>query len=228
MYCVKCGVKLSESVASCPLCNTPVWKPDGELAPNAYASGNPASYKNSRRPLAAVFTALFALIEIVVMVVCLNMYGKLYWGGFVMLGLATLYCILFLPMWFEGLTPIVFLCIDFAAIEGVALFISVYLKGGWFLSFAFPVIGIAGLLLIALVSCIKYIKQGKLYMFGAYFILMGGYSMLVEFFQCLTFNSKMFTWSLYSASTCAVFGLFLIIAGAVTPLKEYLRKKFFI
>ena len=28
MYCVKCGVKLDDSLERCPLCGTPVWRPE--------------------------------------------------------------------------------------------------------------------------------------------------------------------------------------------------------
>ena len=32
MYCVRCGVRLQEGVACCPLCQTPVWNPDQKEA----------------------------------------------------------------------------------------------------------------------------------------------------------------------------------------------------
>lgn len=34
MYCVKCGVRLQDSAETCPLCGTPVWRPE-EKAPQA-------------------------------------------------------------------------------------------------------------------------------------------------------------------------------------------------
>ena len=36
MYCVKCGVRLADGTAACPLCRTPVRDPGGaEAAPAA-------------------------------------------------------------------------------------------------------------------------------------------------------------------------------------------------
>ena len=32
MYCVKCGVRLPEGTARCPLCDPPVWDPEGSAS----------------------------------------------------------------------------------------------------------------------------------------------------------------------------------------------------
>ena len=53
-------------------------------------------------------------------------------------------------------------------------------------------------------------------------------SMLVELFEDLTFHTGMFNWSLYSATAFGIFGLFLLLAGIIRPLREHLEKKFFL
>ena len=38
----------------------------------------------------------------------------------------------------------------------------------------------------------------------------------------------MFTWSLYVVSPCAALGIFLLLAGMIRPLREYLERRFFL
>ena len=84
------------------------------------------------------------------------------------------------------------------------------------------------LLLTTLVVLLKYVQGGRLFIIGGWIIAAGGLSILVEFFQHITFGSRMFTWSLYVVSPCAALGIFLLLAGMIRPLREYLERRFFL
>ena len=101
--------------------------------------------------------------------------------------------------------------------------------GGWFISFAFPVAGIAGLIVTAVVALIKYIKKGYFYIVGGAVIAIGAYVVLVELFATVTFGLKEFhMWSFYPASGCLLLGMALIVLGVCAPLRNWFAKKFFI
>ena len=59
-------------------------------------------------------------------------------------------------------------------------------------------------------------------------LAMGGSCLLAEFFQHLTFRTPLFTWSPYAAGVFGLFGVFLILAGIIRPLREHLKRVFFV
>lgn len=229
MYCVKCGVKLDDSLERCPLCGTPVWRPEETSDPARSFSGiYPQKQRNERMAIVSFLTVLSLLASFIVLRICLRLYGGIGWAGYVILGIALGYVLFLLPLWFRRPNPVVFLPIDHLAIGGYLLYICLRTGGRWFLSFAFPVLGISCLLLTALVALLKYVRGGRLFIIGGWIIAVGGLSILMELFQHITFGSRMFTWSLYVVSTCFAFGLFLILAGTIRPLREYLERRFFL
>ena len=229
MYCVKCGVKLDDSLERCPLCGTPVWRPEETSDPARSFSGiYPQKQQNERMAIVSFLTVLSLLASFIVLRICLRLYGGISWAGYVILGIALGYVLFLLPLWFRRPNPVVFLPIDHLAIGGYLLYICLRTGGRWFLSFAFPVLGMSCLLLTALVALLKYVRGGRLFIIGGWIIAFGGLSILMELFQHITFGSRMFTWSLYVVSTCFAFGLFLILAGTIRPLREYLERRFFL
>ena len=85
----------------------------------------------------------------------------------------------------------------------------------------------AGLLTTAMVCLLKYVRGGRIFIFGGFLVLLGGYAVLVEFFEHLTFGMRMFTWSQYPLAGFGIVGLFLLIAGTIPPLREEIRRRFF-
>ena len=52
--------------------------------------------------------------------------------------------------------------------------------------------------------------------------------MLLEFFLHITFNVRMFNWSLYSAGFFGLIGIFLFTSSLIKPLRRAMYKKLFI
>ena len=65
MYCVKCGVRLQEGVKECPLCQTPVWNPEGPAAEKSYPDRLPGQYRQSDLPGAIALTVLCLVASLV-------------------------------------------------------------------------------------------------------------------------------------------------------------------
>ena len=78
-----------------------------------------------------------------------------------------------------------------------------------------------------MICLLKYVKGGRLFIFGGFFILVGLFTVLVEFFEHLSFGLPMFRWSLYSLTGFASAGLFLLLVALIPALRLELEKKFF-
>ena len=227
MYCVRCGVKLQDGVDRCPLCETPVWNPERPKTERGYPDHYPHAHKESGLPFAVAMTVICVMAIVVILTVCFRLYGKLHWGGYAIGGTALFYIVAILPRWFRRPPVEVFVPVDHAAAALFVLFICLKTGGHWFLRFAFPVI-FASCLLFTTVACLlKHVKGGRLFILGGLLLGLGGFTVLVEFFEHLTFGVPMFLWSLYSLAAFAVAGGFLLLAGLVPPLRESLRKRFF-
>ncbi len=233
MYCVKCGVELSDSERSCPLCQTEVICPKGVsrvLKENPYP---PHPGKVTEGLSVKGFLLILSFIYLVPFLICLlcdiNLNGEITWSGYVTGGLILLYTTVVLPGWFKKPNPVIFLPIDFAVSLLYLLYISVKTDGKWFLSFAFPTVGAAGLIIIAAVTLFKYTGGGKMFILGGMTILFGGLAVLIEFLTVVTFGvEKMFRWSMYPFVSLFLIGMFFILVGICRPLKEALKKRLFI
>lgn len=231
MYCIKCGVELADSERACPLCGTAVYHPDlpppsGDLT---YPSRRPARRSINRHAPLYLITLFTAILIVQLTVFDLHTSPSLTWSYYATGGAALVYIAAVLPLWFRHPNPVIFVPCDFVAV-GIYLLGVERLSGGtWFLSFAFPVIGMIGILTSALITLLKYVRRGYFYIWGGATVALGIISALLEFFIHITFSLEQFYfWSLYPLIGCTLIGLFLILAGICRPLRESLAKKFFI
>lgn len=139
------------------------------------------------------------------------------------------YVIVVLPMWFRRPIPVVFVAADFIAAGLYLLYINFATGGHWFLSFAFPVTG--GLMIIAVgaVALMYYLRRGYLYIIAGTLMATGGFMVLVEYLLNYTFGlHDSLIWSIYPLACCLILGLTLIIIACCPPLRESVKRKFFI
>ncbi len=230
MYCVKCGVQLKDSEKVCPLCKTAVFHPDipAPEGEGPYPEFIPPSRKFNRFGALFILTFVFLIPFAICLMIDLRINGRVLWSGYVIGGLALGYIWFVLPFWFRRPNPVIFVPIDFAAAILFLLYADLATGGDWFLPLAFPITGIAGIIVTAVVGLCKYLKKGKLFVFGGAFIALGGYSMLIEMFIVITFKTRFVFWSVYPLTACAMIGIMLLIIGVCKPLRRSLDKKFFI
>ena len=229
MYCIKCGVKLAEHQKQCPLCSTVVFHPDiqptGDLP--YPAQRQPAPQMRSQAALVIV-TTLF-LIPLLITLLCdLQLNNTVTWSGYVAGALVVCYTMLVLPYWFRNPNPVVFVPCSFAAVGGYLLYISWATEGGWFLCFAFPVTAAIGLIVTTVVTLLKYVHKGQLYIVGGAFIALGAFMPLMEFLMNLTFGfPQVFVWSIYPLVSLVLLGAMLIFLAICRPARETMGRKFF-
>ena len=184
MYCIKCGVKLADSEKVCPLCNTEVYHPDLYIkhAPSPYPKFNEKQEQISKSGMILILTLLFLIPVIVLLLVDHKINSRVTWSGIAMLGIALGYCLIVLPLWFRKPNPVVFVPIDFVLAGGYLLYINAHFGGEWFLPFAFPVCVTFGVITTAATVLFKYLRRGRLFVFGGLMFALGGACLLVEFF----------------------------------------------
>lgn len=231
MYCINCGVKLQDTEASCPLCGTRVYHPDlsRQREPALFPTdAEPELQKRSFVPQ-MILTILFLLPLFIVFQCDMLLNQTVTWSGYVMGALAVTYVMLVLPLWFRRPNPVIFVPCSFAAIGGYVLYIDLAIGGNWFLSFAFPLIGGLALIVTAVVTLLRYVKKGALYIFGGASIALGAMMLPVEFLAEYTFGIPRFEgWALYPMTVLVLLGGFLIFLAIYRPAREAMERKLFI
>lgn len=231
MYCVKCGVKLGDTEKRCPLCGTKVYHPDieQEECNPIYPKRTYPAPEEKALGLPIFLTAVFLVPLLTVLVCDLRFGGAITWSGIVAGAMSLAYLMLVLPLWFQKSHPVIFVPCSFGAIAVYLLYLNWYVKGRWFLSFAFPIVGCVAAIVITVLVLIRYVRGGRLYIFGGAFIATGGMMLLIEFLMDITFESVRFIgWSLYPLVSLGLIGGILIFLGICRPAREAMERRFFI
>ena len=232
MFCVKCGVALPDGVVACPLWGPRVFHPDlpqPQGDPPYPPDPRNHSEEVSRSGVLFILTVL-ALLPAILFILCdWRINGSIIWSGYASGGVALLYVIVALPLWFRRPNPVIFVPIDFVAIGLYLLYINFATGGHWFLSFAFPVTGAIGLLVSAMVALLRYLPGGHLYVISGALLCAGGLAVLIEFLINFTFRlHETFFWSLYPLTAGVILGGMLLVVAICKPLQRSLHRKFFI
>ncbi|MBQ7307402.1 MAG: hypothetical protein IJW82_02635 [Clostridia bacterium] len=229
MYCIKCGVKLSDTEKVCPLCNTVVYHPtlQQENVKPLYPKNNIPKVQANPKAFNGMFIILFFIPMLICLFSDLQSDGHLEWFGFAAGGLIVGYLIIALPLWFKKPNPVIFVPCDFAAITLYLLYINIVTNGNWFLSFAFPITITLCLIVCTVVTLNHYLHKGKLYIFGGGFMGLALLLLLIEFLLDLTFYVEFIGWSLYPLVILFFLGGSLIYLGINTSAREIMERKLF-
>lgn len=229
MYCVRCGVRLADTEKKCPLCETVVYHPDIQQSPQPplYPADKIPQRKSGAKALNGAIIILFCIPLILSLFADLQPDAKIDWLGYVAGGLVLLYVVMALPLWFQRPNPVIFVPCDFAAVMLYLLYIDLSMDGGWFLSFAFPVTGGLMLIVCTVVTLLRYLRKGKLYVLGGAFMATGALMLLMEFLLDITFDLKPVGWSVYPLVGLAAIGGLLIYLAINTQAREMMERKLF-
>lgn len=231
MYCAKCGVRLDDSLATCPLCGTRAYHPEIHRKPTekSFPAGKYPP-KQKRSLLAQVILSVLFLLPLLIVPLCdLQINASITWSGYVIGAVLLGYSVLILPIWFPNPNMVIFVPCDFAAAALYLLYINHVTAGEWFLSFALPVTAGIGLIVTTVVTLCRYVPKGNLYTFGGASIALGGFMILIEWLITLTFHLSQFIgWSLYPLIALVILGGLLIFLAICRPARETLERKIFI
>lgn len=230
MYCVKCGVMLEDTEKFCPLCRTVCYHPHLERpeAEALYPAEQYPAPKVHSKGVVTILTWVFALPAFVSVLCDLRINYTVTWSGYVALSLLMAYVMLVLPFWFRRPNPVIFVPVSFAALAGFLWYVDLTLTGQWFLTFALPLVGAFCVVFTTWVTLIKYVKKGKLFIYGGCLIGLSAVMPLMEALMNYTFQRRFVAWSVYPFAALFAVGAYLIFLGICRPAREIMERKFFI
>ncbi len=228
MYCPYCGVGLAETEKICPLCKK-------EL-PDIFGKGK-GMFPQSPRPRDKEdfrgFLFLCTLLFLAAAGICLAMdlaiWKRVTFSGICIGSFLLFYSAFLLPRWFKRPNPVIFFPVFSVCLLCFLLYLDLMYGDGWFLSFAFPVVGGYALLTEAAVVLVRYVRGGRFFIFGALFFLFGAFSAISELLFRITFSLPLTLVISYIPMIflCAL-GLGLIVVALVPPFRRYLERRFFV
>ncbi len=229
MYCIKCGVKLADTEKKCPLCNTAVYHPEFSQAEGIplYPKNKMPKGDHSSKALHGAVIILFFIPLLICFFADMSPDGMLGWFGYVAGASVVVYVVFALPLWFRKPNPVIFVPCDFAVAALYLLYINLVTDGNWFLSFALPVVGGIGIITCTVITLSRYLKRGKLYIFGGAFMALGAFMLLMEFLLTITFDLQFVGWSIYPLVVLFLFGGLLIYLGISASAREMIERKLF-
>lgn len=230
MYCIQCGVRLADTEKACPLCGTVCFHPDipRKKAEPLYPKDQYPSPQVSPTGVMSALTVLF-LIPVLITLLCdLRINNTVTWSGYAAGAIVLVYELALLPGWFRKPNPVVFVPCGFAAIALYLLYISLHTGGRWFFPFALPLVGGVCVIFTTLITLLRYIKKGKLFIFGGCTLALGLFMPVVEFLAILSFDQPLVSWSVYPFVALVLLGGYLIFLGICRPARESMERKFFI
>lgn len=230
MYCANCGVRLADTEQRCPLCGTTAYHPEitrPQAVPLYPKNSYPAETVRPKVAQVAVLI-LFLLPMVITFLIDRQINRQVTWSGFVIGALTVVYVILALPGWFRKPNPVIFIPCGFTALGVYLLYISLATNGGWFLSFAFPIVGCVGAILTAVAALLKYLRRGKLYVLGGACLAFGAFMVLMEGLLVITFHRSFVGWSFYPLAALVALGAFLLYLAINRSARETVERKVFI
>jgi hypothetical protein len=231
MFCIKCGVELSDGQKKCPLCDTVVYHPDITFpdVPGPYPLLKKDSEKLKPAGLLTILTMVFAMAGMLIFVIDFQGNQGITWSGYVTSGIILLYIWIALPFWLKRDNPVIYIPIDLIAAGGYLAYINYSTNGQWFLTFALPVILILTAILTVIAALLRYLHKGYLFIASGAWFALGVFMMMLEAFINFTFGvSDTLIWAPYPFAAGCLAGIILIVIAIHRPLREFLHKRFFI
>lgn len=229
MYCANCGIKLGDAEERCPLCSTrpgdPI--PREMTGPRLYPANRYPKVSVKKGALNGTILFLFAIPLFVTLFIDLQMDGGLSWFWYACGALVLGYITVALPIWFRKPNPVIFVPCDFAAAALYLLLIQQMTGGTWFLPFALPVTAGAGITVTAVIALLRYVRRGRLYIFGGAFLAAGMQAVLLEYLLGPAFGIRFVGWSVYPLIVLAALGGLLIFLAINGVARERMERKLF-
>ena len=232
-YCVNCGVKLEQSLKTCPLCQTPVINPN-EL--NIHAISNTSGPFSStigevepmkKHDIGLWLTLVFGSTALACGILNLFVFDHNYWS-IPVIGACVIMWILFCPRMFFPQIPI-YLNLIASSVSVIFYEFSITFMtdyDDWFFELVLP-ITLVIMILVALFGILyKFVSSSliasALYLFIDVALLSVAIECLIDHF--IGVDVKVF-WSAIVFSVCAVISVALIAILSIKRLRETVKKR---
>lgn len=229
MYCIKCGVQLADTEQKCPLCNTVVYHPEIQrpTTPPLYPVDKMPKAGTGRRALSGLIIIIFLIPMIICLFSDIQHDFQLDWFGFIAGAIMIVYIALPLPLWFRKPNPVIFVPCNFVAIGLYLLYIDLATNGNWFLEFALPIVIGAAVIVCTVVTLLRYVHRGRLYIFGGASMALGVLNLMIELLMVRRFPISFIGWSIYPLIVLFLLGSTAIYLAINRSAREVMKRKLF-
>ena len=86
----------------------------------------------------------------------------------------------------------------------------------------------AGMIVTAVITLLRYIQKGRLYIFGGGFIAIGAHLLMTELLLGVTFGISFVGWSIYPLIALSMLGIFRIFLANNSNAREKMERKLFL
>ncbi|MDD3410950.1 MAG: DUF6320 domain-containing protein [Eubacteriales bacterium] len=223
MYCIHCGVELTEGAARCPLCETPV---PGVPAP-APVTTRPAR-RLRREGWLMVLTAAAALASAIMLVIDLATSPRLDWAGYAIGGLVLAYLWVVVPLWFPRAAASALVTVKYAVSLLYLRALTLTIGADWFTSFACPVTLTLYAFSLAITVAAERFPARGLAIAGGAWTAVGVLMLLLEGLIHHVFGGSGLQWSPYVLACLLPVGVLLLVLDQRPALRQKLEKRMFI
>ncbi|MBR4881654.1 MAG: hypothetical protein IKU19_06945 [Clostridia bacterium] len=232
-YCVNCGVELAEYIKKCPLCSTEVINPNQPYdftSEPPYPEYNPVpKQKISPRLILGLIAVIFMLPTALCLVADLYYDGIFGWSGYVIAVLFAIYTVIASALVVHRESVFLEQIFDYMAITLLLVYIEEQSGGGWFLSFALPMICAFALTSLIMTFLIKVLNKRVLTVISIGAFGVGVICVIADLLIKYSFyNYISIGWSLYPFISLVIIGSVLLFIDNNKYIKRRLEKKFFI
>ena len=232
-YCVNCGVKLEQSLKTCPLCHTPVINPNelktsdlsNNMGPFATTKGEVEPVK--KHDIGLWLTLVFGSTALSCGLLNFLVFNHYYWS-IPVIGACIVMWLFFCPRMFLPQIPVsINLAVSGVSVIMYELAITLMTEQDrWFYELTLP-ITLVLLGLLALFGLLyKYVSSSLVASALYFFIDIAIFSVALECFidRFIGLNAHIF-WSAIVLSVCAVISVALIAILSMKRLRETVRKR---
>jgi len=229
-YCVNCGVELSDTEKQCPLCGVKVFNPlkQGEAEPEKCYPVRVETIDSAagRRFWVKIVSILLAVPSLICLVSNLLYEGYLSWSLYAVGGIMVLWAFGVSPFLFKKNAAIKWILIDIAALSLYLYLIEYSSLGTWFFPVAFPIVLMAGLLVLLLTAFVQRGIFKELYTVSAIFFAVGLFLVAVEVLIDFYLTTRIqVVWSWFVLISCMGIAFVFIFIERNKKIKEELKRK---
>lgn len=229
-YCVNCGVELDPSLASCPLCGTPVIHP-GELkkatAHSPYPRRKGQVEAVRRKDLGILLSIVLSATAVGCALLNLFVFTGSLWS-LTIIGICIILFVLMIPAFIYTRLPIYLSLLFDGAAVGTYLYMLTYLTASseWFLGLAVPILLLVTILVEIFTLLIRTLPTSTiataLYFFAEIGILCAGMELLIDRYLE---HPLSLSWSAVVFVVCCIIITALITLLSVRRLREAVRRR---
>ena len=235
-YCVNCGVKLEQSLETCPLCHTPVINPNSIKSATPTPSNSPFAEMRgevepvNKKDIFSWLTIVFASIAVGCLLLNLTLYKGSPWS-IPVIGTCILMWVFFCPRMYDNRIPLsVSLIVDVICIALYSYFLTFLTENDlWFFELAVPITIMLSILLLIFFFLYACVSRNLLATVLYFFIEAGFFSIALERFidQFLGLPLQI-GWSAVVFYLCLLISIGLASVLSIRRLRQNAKKIFHI